>query len=355
MRERAPWSRDSQKGQTVTSPSANDCLLVTGATGLVGSHVAERACQTGWRVRALVRSTAGADFLRDWGVELSPGDLSQPESLEAAVQGVSVIVHCAAKVGDWGPVEDYRRVNVYGLEKLLTAAERTPTLRRFIHLSSLGVYPARDHYGTDESEPPSRTGIDGYTLTKVEAEQLVMQHVHHHGLPAVVLRPGFIYGPRDRTIVPQLIQRLRRGQFAYLGPPDRVMNNTYVGNLVEAIFLAIDNPQAVGRIYNITDGRLVTKREFIETIARAAGCPLPTRVVPLPVARVVARLLEGVYRLLRRSQGPLLSSARIKFLGLNLDYCIDRARRELNYAPTIDFAEAMPQTVAWFGRETPPN
>uniref|UniRef100_A0A7C4LPG6 NAD-dependent epimerase/dehydratase family protein n=1 Tax=Schlesneria paludicola TaxID=360056 RepID=A0A7C4LPG6_9PLAN len=332
-------------------PAPSDCLLVTGATGLVGSHVVERALRDHWRVRAMVRSPHGAEFLRARGAELVEGDLGRPDSLTAAVAGATVIVHCAAKVGDWGPLEAYRQVNVRGLEALLAAAAQSGTLRRLIHISSLGVYPARHHYGTDEAEPTSETGIDGYTRTKREAEELVLEHVARHGLPAVVLRPGFIYGPRDRTIVPQLIQRLRNGQFAYLGPPDTVMNNTYVGNLVDAIFLAIDAPQAVGRVYNITDGRLVSKREFIETIARAAGCPVPARVVPLPVARALAKLLEAVYRLLRRSEGPLLSNARIKFLGLNLDFCIDRARQELHYAPAIDFSEAMPQTVAWFRQE----
>jgi nucleoside-diphosphate-sugar epimerase len=323
-------------------------MLVTGASGLVGSHVAERALREGWRVRALVRSEAGLEFLRDGGVEFARGDLSDAASLAAAATGATVIVHCAAKVGDWGPVDDYRAVNVHGLEVLLRAAEQGGALRRFVHISSLGVYPARDHFGTDESVPPSTTGIDGYTLTKVEAEQLVLDHVAKFRLPAVVLRPGFIYGPRDRTVLPRLLERLKSKQFAYLGPPDKLMNNTFVGNLTEAVFRAIACDAAIGRVYNIADSRLVTKKEFVETICRAADYAIPTNVVPLPVARFLASLLEAVYRLLGKQEAPLLSSARIKFLGLNLDYCIDRARRELSYDPPCDFAEAMPRTVEWF-------
>ncbi len=329
-----------------------DRMLVTGATGLVGSHVVERACREGWQVRALVRSEAAGKHLQQCGAELHLGDLANADSLRAAVRDVTVVVHCAAKVGDWGPVEDFRKVNVDGLRVLLEAAEATGRLKRFVHLSSLGVYPARDHFGTDETTPPNRSGIDGYTLTKVESEDLVLDHVRDHKLPAVVLRPGFIYGPRDRTILPQLMMRLKTQQFAYLGSPDNVMNNTFVDNLVDAIFLAIQRDDVLGEVFNITDGRLVTKREFIETIAKDIGCPVPAKSVPLGVAKFLARVLEKIYKTLGKKEAPLLSSARIKFLGLNLDYCIDKARRQLGYDPQIDFADGMQRTLQWF-RQTP--
>lgn len=326
-----------------------DLILVTGGTGLVGSHVIEQAHRKGCRVRALVRSPDGAKQLADWwGAELVAGDLADPSSLKAAVEGATVIIHCAAKVGDWGPTESYRAINVHGLEQLLIAAENSGTLRRFIHISSLGVYQARDHYGTDESEEPSTTGIDGYTLTKVEAEKLVLRHIAEKQLPAVVLRPGFIYGPRDRTVLPRLLERVKSGAFAFLGPPDKLMNNTFVKNLVEAIFLALGQDDAVGHVYNITDGRLVTKQEFVETAAKFAGYPVPTKIVPLGMAKFLAKVLERTWKLLGKTEAPLLSNARIKFLGLNLDYCIDKARRELGYDPQVDYRDAMRETIDWF-------
>jgi nucleoside-diphosphate-sugar epimerase len=328
--------------------SERDVILVTGGTGLVGSHVIEEARRKGYRVRALVRSPGSAKPLADWGAELVAGDLGDAESLKAAVRGATIVIHCAAKVGDWGPTESYREINVRGLEQLLLAAEQSGALRRFIHISSLGVYQARDHYGTDETEEPSTTGIDGYTLTKVEAEKLVLKHVRENGLPAVVLRPGFIYGPRDRTVLPKLLARLKSNAFAYLGPPDKLMNNTFVRNLVQAIFLALEHDEAVGQVYNITDGRLVTKKEFVETAAQFAGYPLPTKIVPLGLAKFLAKVLEGLWKMLGKKEAPLLSNARIKFLGLNLDYCIDKARRELGYEPAIDYHAAMRETIDWF-------
>lgn len=328
-----------------------DLLLITGATGLVGSHVAERARGRGIRTRALVRSTADARLLNEWGVDLAPGALTDPYSLKSAMQGVTHVVHCAAKVGDWGPIEQYREVNVRGLQSLLEAAEEAPTLRRFVHISSLGVYPARDHYGTDETTPTSKESIDGYTLTKVESEELFLDHVRRQKLPGLVLRPGFIYGSRDRTVLPRIIERLQDGKFAFLGSGEKLVNNTYVENLVDAIFLALERDDLVGEVFNITDARLVTKRELINTIAEHLGRPKPTKQVPLPVARVVTTMMESLWRLLGKDEAPLLSQARIKFLGLNLDFSNAKARHTLGYEPKVDFAEGMQHTMDWFAKK----
>ena len=327
--------------------TAEDQVLVTGATGLVGSHVAERSIGMGVPTRVVVRKPEAASWLSDLGVEVVAGDMTDAESLGKAVEGVTVVVHCAAKVGDWGPVDSYRDVNVRGLETLIEASRSTGLLKRFVHISSLGVYEARDHYGTDESEAPSRVGIDGYTLTKVESEDLALAHCDRETFPLVVLRPGFVYGRRDRTVLPRLIERLRSGGFKYLGSGEQLLNNVYVDNLVDAVLLAIGRDDVIGEVFNITDGRLVTKREFIGTIARGAGLEEPAKSVPLGVAKVLAKLMEGTWKLMGKKEAPLLSGARIKFLGLNLDFDIGKARRELGYEPLVDFSDGMARTMEW--------
>src|SRR5690242_1928966 len=123
--------------------------LVTGATGFVGSHVAEAAVGRG-PVRALVRPSSDAKQLEALGVEIVRGELTDPAALRRAADGVENIIHCAAKVGDWGTVEEFRKVNVEGLRAMLDAVRGQP-LNRLVYLSSLGVYEARHHYGTDES------------------------------------------------------------------------------------------------------------------------------------------------------------------------------------------------------------
>lgn len=323
-------------------------ILVTGATGFVGGHLAEACVARGHAVRTIARPSSHTDLLERLGVEIRRGDLADPEIVREAVDGVDAIVHCAAKVGDWGPVADYRAVNVDALRLLLEACYNKP-LKRFIHISSLGVYAARHHYGTDETEPLPPRHMDGYTQTKVEAEHLALDAHRLHGTPVVVLRPGFIYGPRDRTVLPKLAENLRLGIVRYIGDASKLaMNTIFVGNLVDAIFLALDNPRAVGQVYNLTDGDRVTKRQFFETIADGLGLPRPQRRVPLFLAKLVARILEGRARRRGAKEPPRITQARLKFLGLNLDFSIEKARRELGYSPAIGFDAGMKKTLEWF-------
>src|SRR5438105_4836092 len=160
--------------------------LITGATGFVGSHFAEACAARGLGIRALVRTSTAAPLLEKLGAAIVRGDLSDAVAVRAAVTGADVVVHAAAKVGDWGATHDYRAVNVDGLRNLLEACRAHP-VKRFVHLSSLGVYAARHHYQTDESEPIPAQHMDGYTQTKIEAEQLALRYHREHGIPIVVL------------------------------------------------------------------------------------------------------------------------------------------------------------------------
>jgi len=320
-------------------------ILVTGGTGFLGSHVIERAVRDGIPVRALVRSESETSLLDEWNVEVATGSMTDVESLKSAMDGVTHVVHCAAKVGDWGPIAEYRTVNVGGMQNLIDAIEGSTSVLQFVHVSSLGVYEARDHHGTDESTPPSASGIDGYTLTKFESEQLLLDAIESDRVPATILRPGFIYGPRDRTMLPKLMEKLRSGGFAYLGSGEQLLNNIYVGNLVDAIFLALNREGLTHPIYNLSDARLVTRKEFIETICEFANLPKPNRHVPMVIARLLARVLESGARFIGKKEAPLLSQARIKFLGLNLDFNTDRAQHELGFAPSVNFQDGMSQTI----------
>src|SRR3984885_12655319 len=146
-------------------------IFITGATGLVGSHATEEALKQGHRVRALVRPTSDTRWLDQWGVETIVGDLEDPQALRTGVAGADWVFNCAAKVGDWGTLAEFRRLNVEALRLLLDAASDV-NLDRFIHVSSLGVYEARDHHGTDENVPPAVDSLDAYTRSKTEPEDV---------------------------------------------------------------------------------------------------------------------------------------------------------------------------------------
>ncbi len=322
--------------------------LITGATGFVGSHLAEAAVKRGRSVRALVRAGSDTSFLKKLPITLISGDLTDPDRVREAVQGVDCVLHSAAKVGDWGPVEQYRAVNVEGLRCLLEACRGQP-IQRFVHLSTLGVYEARHHHGTDETVQPPAQHIDGYTQSKVEAEQLALSYHKEHGVPVVVLRPGFIYGPRDRTLLPRLIDNLKRRQVRYIGSGQQLLNCIYIKNLTHAVFLAAEKPQAIGQVYNVTDGEPVSRRRFLGAIVQGLALP---RLLPVPAPLWLARFLawwqESSARRRNAPEAPQLTQARIKFLGLNLDFSIEKARRELGYEPIKNFDQAMAETIAWY-------
>jgi nucleoside-diphosphate-sugar epimerase len=177
----------------------------------------------------------------------------------------------------------------------------------------------------------------------VEAEQLAFRYYRDFGVPVVVLRPGFVYGPRERHVLPALVELVTQGRLYYLGDCRRVLDTTFVRNLVDAVFLAADNPAAVGKAYNINDGEFVSKQRFIEAMAKALDISAPQRSRPL----WLARLLAWCSRL--RSTRPVFehTSAHLRLLGVNADFSINRAREELGYRPRFSFDDGMAETMAW--------
>jgi nucleoside-diphosphate-sugar epimerase len=317
---------------------------------MIGGVVARRAVEAGYHVRALVRPGSERNRLTELGVDEVEGDLADPESLPAAVAGVDVVVHAAAHIGDWGSVEKYRAINVVALEHLLTAAQHGGHLKRWIQISSLGVYPARHHHGTDETVEPDLTGLDGYTRTKAEAEVLLRRHINEYQLPAVILRPGFTYGPGERHAIPRLIELFESGKIKFIGDGKKVLNNTSVHNLADAILLAIEKDEALGETFNIRDQRLVTREEYLNTVAEYLGKPRPGKV-PLWLARSAVGVIEGLARVTGQRKAPLLTRARIKFMTLNLDFSIAKAKEKLGYQPRVDFQEGIKEALDWATRQ----
>ncbi len=325
----------------------NRVYLITGVTGMVGRYLAESLRKEGASVRALVRQPLQSPWLEKLGVECVQGDLENCQAIAKATAGVTHIVHTAAKVGDWGHVEEYRKTNVEGLKNLLEGC-KGGKIQRFVHLSSLGVYAAKDHYQTDETVAPPDRHMDGYTQSKVESEKLALTLGKSLGLPVTVIRPGFIYGPHDRTVVPNLLAKIQSGAFKYLGSGQQALNCIFVGNLVQGIRLALELPQAVGEVFNLTDGEPVSKRRFVETLCDKLKIKAPGHFgVPMPLARIMAGVGEGLYRLLGAKNPPILTKAKLKFLGLNLDFSIEKAKKVLGFQPPFSFDKGMDQTVDW--------
>jgi 2-alkyl-3-oxoalkanoate reductase len=164
----------------------------------------------------------------------------------------------------------------------------------------------------------------------------------------VILRPGFVYGPRDRTVMPRIIDGLKQGRLRYPGGGNAALNTIFVENLIDAVFLAVESEQAVGQVYNLTDGEFVSKRKFIETIADAMELPHPHLTPPLWLAWTVTWFSEKLAKFKGAKEAPLFNFTRLKFMGYNLDFSIQKAMDQLGYRPRVTFEEAMRVTMDWY-------
>lgn len=319
-------------------------VFVTGASGFIGGAIAAELARD-HEVFALSRSDAGDAAVRARGAEPVRGDLARLEPGD--LPGCDAVVHCAAWVEPWGRREDYWQANVEGTERVLAAARRAGA-RRFLHMSTEAVLWRGQHLrDVDESYPyPDRTPYL-YAETKAEAERRVLA-ASAPGLETVALRPRFVWGPGDTTLVPEILSMVERGAFVWLDGGRACTSTTHVTNLVHGALLALSRGRG-GHAYFVTDGEVSDFRSFLTRLLAAHGVSLPDRSLPAWLARPAAALVEGGWRALGiRRQPPLVRHA----VDLMCCDCIlddAKARTELGYAPRVSVDEGMRQLEASTG------
>jgi nucleoside-diphosphate-sugar epimerase len=318
-------------------------ILLTGATGFLGSHVAEALLARGERVRLLVRRPDAAQWLVERGAECVAGDLSSASALAAAVRGCRVVVHCAALASDWGAWDAFREANDRGVGRLLEACAAT-SLDRFVHISTLDVYGYPDRDGLDETTPYRDRGFP-YNSTKIAGEQRVWA-AQRAGLPATVIRPGNIYGPRSVTFGVEIVSAIQSGApLVRGGNVDAGL--VYVDNCVALILLTMEHPAAVGAAFHSVDEDGHSWRDYFAALCRALELRMPARSVPRGVAYALGALMEGIGHATRRQQRPLLTRTAVELLGTRQGFSGARARQRLGFAPRVAFDEGVAQTSAW--------
>ncbi|MEW6359173.1 MAG: NAD-dependent epimerase/dehydratase family protein [Planctomycetota bacterium] len=327
--------------------------LVTGATGMVGSHLVERLVKEGYRVRALVRESSDTTFLKALGgVELFHGDLAgAPETFKPMVEGMQYIFHIGANVDDWGDRDEMYRINVDGLRHLMDACD-TDRLKRFVFVGSMAVLGMGRQDNLDETAPYVHTG-DNYNYTKIEAETLAMKYAREKKFPIVVIRPPYIYGPRDRQFFPRICTALRDGVFKYIGDGNNPFELVYALNVVEALVLAAVKDEAVGQLYMITDGKPITRRELVELICDVMGYEKPTKCVPAWLAQAMCPVFEFFGKLKGKGSPPLLNRFKLKFMYPSMTFNIGKAQKDLGYGPPHESREALRKSLEWFKEHHP--
>jgi nucleoside-diphosphate-sugar epimerase len=305
--------------------------FVTGGSGFVGGALIERLRAEGWDVRALARSDAAADKVRRRGALPVSGDLEDEVLLKAGAGGAEIAFHAAAKVEDWGDPEEFERLNVRGTEKVIAAC-REAGVRRLVQVGTEAALMAGQPLIQVNEDAPLRPDSPAlYPSTKAKAEQLV-RAANGDGLETVVIRPRFVWGRGDTTLLPALVDMVRAGRFRWVGGGGQLTATTHIDNTVEGLWLGATKAPA-GGVYFVTDGEPVVFREFVSRMLETQGVEPPTGSVPAGLAGFAAGASERLWRLLRRSGSPPLTRFTVWVSSQECTIDIGRAERELGYRP----------------------
>ncbi|MEA2402975.1 MAG: hypothetical protein QOK00_3378 [Thermoleophilaceae bacterium] len=305
--------------------------FVTGGSGFVGGALIERLRTEGWDVRALARSDAAAQKVRERGATPAAGDLEDESALRAGAAGAEVAFHAAAKVEDWGDPDEFDRLNVRGTENVIAAC-RAAGVRRLVHVGTEAALMAGNPLvNVDEAAPLRPDSPALYPSTKAKAEQRV-RDANGNGLETVVVRPRFVWGRGDTSLLPALVELVRSGRFRWVGGGGQLSATTHVDNAIEGLWLGATRAPA-GGVYFVTDGEPVVFREFVSRLLETQGVTPPTGSVPTGVASVSATVAERLWRLLRRPGPPPLTRFAVWVSSQECTIDIGRAERELGYRP----------------------
>jgi nucleoside-diphosphate-sugar epimerase len=318
-------------------------VLVTGATGFLGVSLVRRLLSDGARVRVLVRSPMKAEQLADHGAQVVVGDITDLTAVREGTDGVGVVYHLAGRllIPDVAAAE-YQRTHVEGTKRLLACCRKVASLERFVHCSTTGVLGVTGDRPADESAPFRPTNI--YEATKAEAE-LVVRDAWRDGFPAVIARPGLVYGPGDLHLLPFFRSVLRR-RFRPIGHRKVWLHPIFIDDMTEALVRCGQRDAAVGECFHLAGREPVPLAELANAIARAGGTRLPPGHIPVLAAKAVAVLGDRLPPDLRRS-APLTSS-RLDFLTHSRVYDVTKALRLLDFAAATDLPTGTARAMAWY-------
>jgi nucleoside-diphosphate-sugar epimerase len=301
--------------------------FVTGGSGFIGGRLILRLVEDGHTVRALARSEGAAARVVELGAEPVRGDVSDVASIAVGCQD-------AGPGGTWA---DFAGVNVEGTRHVIAAC-RKAGVRRLVHVGTeaalMAGAPLED---VDESAPLRPDSPAPYPATKAVAEQLV-RGANDDELETVVIRPRFVWGAGDTSVLPELIAAVRVGRFAWISGGAHLTDTTHVDNAVEGLMLGASRGRP-GEAYFVTDGEPVVFRDFVTELLGTQGITVPRRSLPLGVAKLLAEAGERVWKLLRRPGAPPLDYFTVWASGLQCTLDTRKARTELGYRPVRTRAE----------------
>jgi dihydroflavonol-4-reductase len=318
-------------------------VLVTGATGFTGGHLARGLADRGRTVRAFVRDRSRAEDLESKGVELATGDLRDRRAVADAVSGVDVVYHIAATYRAANITrETYRAINATAVGDLVEAAARAG-VKRVVHCSTVGVHGDIAHPPANEDAPLAPGDI--YQETKLEGEQLARAAGERLGVAVTIARPTGIYGPGDRRLL-KLFRGVARRRWITLGSGEIYYHLTYIDDLVEGFRLCGEHPAAANRTYILAGGEVTTLNELVKSVAEFAGVRPPRLHLPVWPFWIAGAACEAICMPL--GIDPPLFRRRVDFFTKSRAFDITRARHEIGYAPAVGLRDGITRTLDWY-------
>ncbi len=321
--------------------------VVTGATGQLGSHIVEQLRAAGETVRVLVRPGRDLAFLQSQGAKIIEGDLRDPAAVGRAVKDAAIVYHCAAKVSDWGPWREFEEEAVVGTQNIVAACQLAK-VARLLHVSSISVY-GHPRLGEGEKiteETPLGQGFwlwDYYPRAKLLAEQIAREY------PATtVVRPSWLYGPRDRVTIPRVIPALLGKRVPIIGSGENYLNIIYAADVARGTILAANHSQGVGQAYNLCSVGEVKQIDLLNALTDALSLPRVTKHVPYGLAIRWAFVLECMKRLVFAKKPPTITRRAIYLIGRSTQYSTEKARTQLGWKPEVNIQDGVRRTLEWF-------
>ena len=318
-------------------------VMITGATGFLGGNLVRRLLAQGASVRVLVRRADQARELRACGVAAIQGEITDRAALSEALGGAAVVYHLAGRLFVPGvSAEEYRRTHIAGTRALLEVCAQSADFKRLVHCSTTGVLGVTGDQPASEAAPMRPTNV--YEATKGRAE-LEVTRAMTAGFPAVIARPGLVYGPGDLHLL-AFVQAILRRRFRPIGDQPVWLHPIFIDDMTEALLCCGDAPEAVGQCFHFAGTQPVTLSDLARAIALAAGIKPASGYIPLSGARLAAWLGDRLPAGLRES-APLTTS-RLEFLTHSRVYDVSKARRELGFAAKTDLTTGARLTLAWY-------
>ncbi len=330
-------------GEKIAQP-----VLVTGATGFIGSRVVHKLLQDGVAVKIL--ALPGETVPAEWAekVEIVRGSISDPVAVGKATHGAETIIHLVAIVTDWGDEKKYWEFTVEGSRLIFEQAVKNKS--RVVLAASIAVYGDNIHSQPCPENTPYGKALGPYSRTKQAQEKLAWDYYKNKNMRLTVVRPANVYGPRSGPWLHDVMNVLRSGSPGLISGGNMNAGLAYVDNVADILILAGTLEKALGRVYNACDGLEVTWRDYFTDIASMIGVGKP-KSIPRPVAVFGAYLLEGIYKLLGIEKRPLITREALNLVGSDNRIPIDRVKNELGYTPQVSYAEGLKRIKEYIDKE----